>query len=138
MTRLGSSILIRAPIEKVFARVSQHDRCADWLELVSSASYTSEQRVGAGTSAYYTGQIMGRAMRWEGRVVEWVESERIVWQASSGEPKRMKGSQLGEERGWQHTLWFRGGVRAALPPSRQAYGYYHGQKSRGKVHSKIS
>ena len=90
MTRLGSSILIRAPIEKVFARVAQHDRCADWLEFVSSASYTSEQRVGTGTSAYHTGQIMGRKMGWEGIVVEWVESERVVWQASSGEPEKMR------------------------------------------------
>jgi len=29
-------------------------------------------------------------MGWEGIVVEWVESERVVWQASSGEPEKMR------------------------------------------------
>ena len=90
VTRLGSSIFIRAPVEKVFGRVAQHDRCNDWLEFVSKASYTSEQETGVGTSAHHLGQIMGRKMNWDGRIVEWVENDRIVWQANSGEPGKMR------------------------------------------------
>jgi uncharacterized membrane protein len=84
------SIVIHAPVDKVFSRVAQHDRCRDWLDFVSSASYSSEQRTGVGTSAHHRGQIMGRKMEWEGRVTEWIENDRIVWQATSGQPKRMQ------------------------------------------------
>jgi uncharacterized membrane protein len=33
---------------------------------------------------------MGRKMEWDGKVTEWVEDDRIVWQATSGQPKKMQ------------------------------------------------
>lgn len=33
---------------------------------------------------------MGRKMVWDGEIIEWVEDARIVWQASSGQPKKMQ------------------------------------------------
>jgi uncharacterized membrane protein len=33
---------------------------------------------------------MGRKMEWDGTILEWTENGRIVWQATSGLPKRMK------------------------------------------------
>src|SRR5712692_3367341 len=83
------SIVIHAPVDKVFRRIAQHDRCEDWLDFVSKASYNSEQRTGVGTSAHHWGKFMGRKMEWDGRIIEWVENERIVWQATSGQPERM-------------------------------------------------
>jgi len=32
---------------------------------------------------------MGRKMEWDGRVIEWVENDSIVWQAISGTPEAM-------------------------------------------------
>ncbi len=33
---------------------------------------------------------MGRKMEWDGKIIEWVEDARIVWQAISGEPEKMQ------------------------------------------------
>jgi len=33
---------------------------------------------------------MGKKMEWDGRVVEWAENDRIVWQAISGTPEAMR------------------------------------------------
>ena len=43
-----------------------------------------------GASAHHLGKIMGRKMEWDGRIIEWAENERIVWQATSGQPERMR------------------------------------------------
>ncbi len=90
MAEAEGSIIIHAPVGKVFRRIAQHDRCHDWLEFVSDANYNSEQRTDVGTSAHHRGQIMGRKMEWDGEIIEWVEDARIVWQARSGLPKKMQ------------------------------------------------
>ena len=90
MAKAEGSIVIHAPVDKVFRRIAQHDRCEDWLDFVSNANYSSEQRRGVGTSAHHWGQIMGRRMEWDGKIIEWVEDARIVWQATSGQPKKMQ------------------------------------------------
>jgi len=89
-TKVGSSVFIDAPLEKVFSRIAQHDICNDWLEFVSSARYTSKEKTGVGVSAHHWGQVMGRKMEWDGRVIEWAENDSIVWRAISGTPKAMK------------------------------------------------
>jgi uncharacterized membrane protein len=33
---------------------------------------------------------MGRKMEWDGEIIEWVDDARIVWQATSGQPKKMQ------------------------------------------------
>ena len=43
-----------------------------------------------GVSAHHWGQVMGRKMEWDGRVIEWAENDSIVWRAISGTPKAMK------------------------------------------------
>ncbi len=89
MAKAAGSIAIHASVEKVFRRIAQHDRCNEWLDFVSSASYTSKQSAGVGTSAHHWGQFMGRRMEWDGEIVEWVEDAKIVWLATSGQPKKM-------------------------------------------------
>lgn len=74
----------------MFTRMSQHDNCNDWLEFVSSARYTSGEISGVGTSAHHWGQVMGRKMEWDGRVIEWMENSSIVWEAVSGTPQAMR------------------------------------------------
>jgi uncharacterized membrane protein len=88
-TRIGSSVFINAPVERVFTRVARHDTCNDWLEFVSSASYTSRVKDGVGSTAHHSGRVMGRKMEWDGRVTEWVDNSCIVWEAISGTPKKM-------------------------------------------------
>jgi uncharacterized membrane protein len=88
-TRIGSSVFINAPVERVFTRVARHDTCNDWLEFVSGASYTSKEKAGVGSTAHHSGRVMGRKMEWDGRVTEWVENGSIVWEAISGTPKAM-------------------------------------------------
>ena len=89
-SKVGSSVFIDAPVERVFSRITQHDSCNDWLEFVSSATYTSREKTGVGASAHHSGQIMGRKMEWDGRVIEWAENDSIVWQAMSGTPEAMR------------------------------------------------
>ncbi len=89
-TRIGSSVFINAPVERVFTRIAQHDNCNDWLEFVSGANYTSREKTGVGTTAHHSGQIIGRRMEWDGRVVEWTENSSIVWEATTGTPQAMR------------------------------------------------
>src|SRR2546425_10648822 len=89
-TKVEASVLIDAPVEKVFSRIAQHDSCNDWLEFVSSARYTSKEKTGVGVSAHHWDQVMGRKMEWDGRVIEWAENDCIVWQAISGTPQAMR------------------------------------------------
>ena len=77
-------------MERVFSRINQHDTCNDWLEFISSARYTSKEKTGVGVSAHHSGQVMGRKMEWEGRVIEWTKNDSIIWQATSGTPQAMK------------------------------------------------
>ena len=74
----------------MFSRITQHDSCNDWLEFVSSARYTSSEKTGVGASAHHSGQVMGKKMEWDGRVIEWAENDSIVWQAMSGTPEAMR------------------------------------------------
>ncbi len=90
LPKIGSDILIDAPVERVFARIAQHDSCEDWLVFVTHASYTTQQTTGAGTTAHHRGELAGRKMEWDGEIVEWAKDEKIVWRATSGAPKKMK------------------------------------------------
>ncbi|NIN66442.1 MAG: hypothetical protein GTO63_17470 [Anaerolineae bacterium] len=98
MAKVDSSIFIDAPAEQVFRRIAQHDRCNDWLVFVRRAYYPTPQTTGVGTLAHQEGEILGRKMEWDGEVVEWVDNERIVWKATSGQPKRMKMRALNRVR----------------------------------------
>jgi len=115
-TRIGLSVFINAPVERLFTRVARHDSCNDWLEFVSSASYMSREKTGVGTSAHHSGRVMGRVMEWDGRVIEWAENDCIVWQAISGTPQamRMKAVNRVEKEGEWDALLFRGEIHAHL------------------------
>lgn len=52
-----------------------------------------------GASAHHLGKIMGRKMEWDGRIIEWAENERIVWQAITGQPERMRMTAVNWVRG---------------------------------------
>src|SRR2546426_3467800 len=108
MTKVGSRVFIDAPVEKVFSRITQHDICNDWLEFVSSARYTTKEKTGVGASAHHWGQVMGRKMEWDGRVIEWAENDCIVWQAISGTPQAMRMKAVNrvekEENGTRYSL----------------------------------
>ena len=107
-TKVGSSVFIDAPLEKVFSRIAQHDICNDWLEFVSSARYTSREKTGVGVSAHHWGQVMGRKMELDGRVIGWAENDSIVWQAISGTPEAMRMKAVNrvekEENGTRYSL----------------------------------
>ena len=107
-TKVGSNVFIGAPLENVFSRIAQHDICNDWLEFVSNARYTSREKTGVGVSAHHWGQVMGRKMEWDGRVIEWAENDRIVWQAISGTPEAMRMKAVNrvenEENGTRYSL----------------------------------
>src|SRR5437899_11998322 len=96
------------PLWKRCSAVSQHDICNDWLEFVSSARYTSKEKTAVGVSAHHWGQVMGRKMEWDGRVIEWAENDRIVWQAISGTPEAMRMKAVNrvenEENGTRYSL----------------------------------
>src|SRR2546428_5196270 len=128
-TKVESSVFIDAPVEKVFSRITQHDSCNDWLEFVSSARYTSKEKTGMGVSAHHSGQVMGKKMEWDGRIIEWAENDRIVWQAISGTPEamRMKAVNRVEKEGW-HSLLFGSGICATLLNPRQNHGSDHDQE----------
>ena len=51
---------------------------------------------------------MGRKMEWDGRIIEWVENGRVVWEATSGTPRKMRMKAVNrverEEGGTRYSL----------------------------------
>src|SRR5437016_8801451 len=113
-TKVGSSVFIDAPVEKVFNRIAEHDICNDWLEFISSARYTSKEKTGVGVSPHHSGQVMSRK-NGMGRKSHRMDGKRFYRLA--GDLRHTPGNEdesreSCREGGEGHTLLLRSGVYA--------------------------
>ena len=84
MTRTSISISVRAPVEKVFAAVSDVETFPQRAEAITQVEFLSEQQSGVGTRFRETRMMKGRESQTELEVTEYIENDRIRMVADQG------------------------------------------------------
>ena len=96
MVRVERSLEIRAPVERVWALMTDWDRLPEWAKTVEKFEITSKQRSGVGMTSHEVGVLAGRwryDIHWE--ATEFVENEVIACRVVSG-----KGVRKGTKVSW--------------------------------------
>jgi len=93
LPHLEKTIEIKAPVEKVWALISNVERIPEWAKgYTERETITSKQRTGVGTTTHEIGVAFGKPYEKDFRIAEWVQKEKIVFQSTTGWP--WKGSWI--------------------------------------------
>ena len=84
MSQTSVSINIQAPIEKVFAAISDIESFPIRAEAITEVEFLTEQRSGIGTQFRETRMLKGRESQTELEVTEFVENDRIRMVSDQG------------------------------------------------------
>jgi uncharacterized protein YndB with AHSA1/START domain len=82
--RIQKSIEIAAPPEKIWPFLVEPEKILKWFTILEKFEYTSKQRSGVGTTFCYEEKSVGRIMKLNYAVTEWVENERLAFSLTSG------------------------------------------------------
>ncbi|MFQ6077346.1 MAG: SRPBCC family protein [Candidatus Bathyarchaeia archaeon] len=69
---------IKAPVERVWAFMTDWDRVPEWTKSVEKFEITSKQRSGVGMTFREVGFLAGRRYEYEGEVTDFVENKVIA------------------------------------------------------------
>ena len=86
MTKIEYSIVIAAPVEKVFAYASDYTKWQDWFEGVSKFKPTTQTTKGNGTRYAYKANMMGMTVGFETEIFDFVENEGWKGKVIKGMP----------------------------------------------------
>ena len=86
--RVQRSIEIAAPPEKIWPFLVEPEKILKWFTLLQKFEYTGEQRSGVGTPFYYEEKSVGRVMKLNYVVTEWVENKKLAFSLTSGSLKK--------------------------------------------------
>ena len=84
MIRLEHSVVIKRPIEEVFAFVTDFDNLPQWDPAVLEAKITSEGPVGVGTTLREVFLLLGRKVELPGEITEYEPNRKFGFKATSG------------------------------------------------------
>jgi uncharacterized protein YndB with AHSA1/START domain len=85
LPHIEKSIEIKAPVEKVWALISDAEREPEWAEgYVEKVTITSKQLRGLGAATHEVGVAFGRPYEKNFVATEWVDKEKIVFESTSG------------------------------------------------------
>ncbi|MFQ6085182.1 MAG: SRPBCC family protein [Candidatus Bathyarchaeia archaeon] len=89
------SLEIKAPVEKVWAFMTDWDRYPEWTKSVEKFEITSKQRSGVGMTSHEVGVLAGRG-RYDihSEATEFVENRIIAWCVVSGDKLVRKGTKV--------------------------------------------
>ncbi len=82
MSRVEEKILIKAPVEDVFARLTDAERSPEWTPHLLSAERTSELEFGPGLEAAVVARVGDRTSKGTARCVDWDPPRRVMLQVS--------------------------------------------------------
>ncbi|HJX69749.1 MAG TPA: SRPBCC family protein [Dehalococcoidia bacterium] len=83
------SIEIAVPPDKIWPFMVEPEKILEWCITLKKFEHTSEQRSGVGTPFYFEEKAVGRLMKLNFAVTEWVENEKLAFNMTSG--KGVKG-----------------------------------------------
>ena len=93
LVHIEKTIEIKAPVEKVWALISDAERIPEWAKgYTEKMTITSKQRRGVGRTTHEVGVAFGKPYEKDFVVTEWVEKEKIVFESTTGWP--WKGSRI--------------------------------------------
>jgi len=84
MTTIETSIVIKRPVEEVFAFATDTEKVAMWAGPVAEAKQTSEGPVGVGTTSTQVTQLLGRRFESNYEVTEYQPNSRYSAKTTSG------------------------------------------------------
>jgi len=87
LVHIEKTIEIKAPVEKVWALISDLERIPEWAKgYTERVVITSKQRTGVGTTTHEFGVSFGKPYEKDFVGTEWVEKEKISFKSTSGWP----------------------------------------------------
>ncbi len=87
MIRLDFTQDIKAPVERVFAYVTDFRRAAEWQDDVVEATTKSNSRPRVGTKVKTVRLLMGERLESMGQVTEYVPNRKFAFKSTSGPVK---------------------------------------------------
>jgi len=93
LPHIEKTIEIKAPVEKVWALISDAERIPEWAErYTEKVTITSKQLRGVGATTHEIGVAFGKPYEKDFVAIEWVDKEKIVFENTTGWP--WKGSWI--------------------------------------------
>ncbi|UCG10740.1 MAG: SRPBCC family protein [Dehalococcoidia bacterium] len=86
--RIENSIEIAATAEKIWPFLIEPEKIMKWFTLLQKFEYTGDKKSGAGATFYYEEKSGPQLMKFNFKVTEWVENERLAFVMTSGPMKR--------------------------------------------------
>ena len=90
MTRIENSVIIQAPVERVFSYAADHQRWSEWFESVSDVKVTTAVPHGNGARYAYKVRIMAVSARVETEIQDYVQNRGWTGVSTRGLPHRTK------------------------------------------------
>lgn len=84
MTGITRSVLVDAPVERVFAAVAHAEQFADAVPQIAEVEFLSEATIGVGTRFKETRQVNGRSGSTVLEVTEYVPNRRVTIVSDAG------------------------------------------------------
>ena len=86
--RVERAIEIKAPPERIWPFFIEPEKIMKWFTLLRKFEYTGDKRDSVGTTFYYEEKSGPRLMKFNFKVMEWVENETLAFIMTSGPLKR--------------------------------------------------
>ena len=82
--RLQKSIEIKAVAEKIWPLLAEPNNIAKWCSPAKKIRRTNEQLSGLGTTFYFEERAVGRLMKLNFIITEWIENHSVAFKMTSG------------------------------------------------------
>ena len=90
MTRIERTVVIQAPVERVFSYTADHQKWAEWFESVSDVKATTGVTQGNGARYAYRVRVMTVSARVETEIHDYVQNRGWTGLSTRGLPHRTR------------------------------------------------
>ena len=90
MTRIERTVVIQAPVERVFSYAADHQKWAEWFESVSDVKATTGVTQGNGARYAYRVRVMTVSARVETEIHDYVQNRGWTGLSTRGLPHRTR------------------------------------------------
>lgn len=84
MARIERSIEAKAPVEKIWAFMTDLEKWPTFMKGIRKVEYLTEKRGGIGAKTHFVVESSGQQIEWEADFTEWVEKKKVAWRSTSG------------------------------------------------------
>jgi uncharacterized membrane protein len=84
MVKVETSMVIKRPVEEVFAYMNNHENDTVWQDGVVESEAISEGPLGVGTKLREVRNFLGRRLESTSEITEYEPNSKVAWKATSG------------------------------------------------------